>query len=533
LVVTLALLGLGSPAQAESEQSRRPALVAETPSDSSPSAAATTTGFRFVDIVGSEGIVLKANVIEPTSAGRHPAIVLPSSWGLNDLEYLAQAQRLAEGGYTVLSYTPRGWWTSGGTIDTAGPKDMADASKVVDWVIANTTADPAKIGMAGVSYGAGIGLLASAWDARIKVVAAMSGWSDLVASLFGGDTRRLQSSALLAGAAQLLGHPSDELNAILADFYAYRNVEGIKEFARIRSAATYLSAINANRPAILMANAYGDSIFPPDQLSDFFTALSVPKRLEFSPGDHAIPELTGLAGLPNHVWTSVRRWFDRYLMGLANGIDAEPPVVLRSMTGGPVESYASWAATTNSVRRHGLGPVSFWTGTGELGGSPATGWGRSAEIDPDTVAYGGVILLSNGLQALTGITPTAWIPAVNRINAGVWIADDDAALRIRGSAQAHLRIRPERVKGTLVVYLYDMDWAGNGRLITHAPISWAGGAGVARDLDLRLPAVSWDVPSGHKLALVIDGFDGLYLDDNGPFDTVTFLGPSWLDVPIR
>jgi len=122
---------------------------------------------------------------------------------------------------------------------------------------------------------------------------------------------------------------------------------------------------------------------------------------------------------------------------------------------------------------------------------------------------------------------------VNRINAGVWIADDDAALRIRGAARAHLRIRPERDKGTLVVYLYDMDWAGNGRLITHAPISWAGGAGVARDLDLRLPAVSWDVPSGHKLALVIDGFDGLYLDDNGPLDTVTFLGPSWLDVPTR
>jgi len=510
LVVTLVLLGLGSPAQ-----------------------AATTTGFRFVDIVVAESIVLKANVIEPTSAGRHPAIVLPSSWGLNDLEYLAQARWLAEGGYTVLSYTPRGWWASGGTIDTAGPKDMADLSKVVDWVIANTTADPAKIGMAGVSYGAGISLLASAKDSRIRAVAAMSAWSDLVVSLFGGDTRRLQSSALLAGAAQLLGRPSDELSAILADFYANRNIEGVKEFSRIRSAASYLSAINANHPAILMANAYGDSIFPPDQLSDFFTALAVPKRLEFAPGDHAIPELTGLAGLPNHVWSSVRRWFDRYLMGMANGIDGEPPVVLRSMTGGPVESYASWAATAASTRRIGLGEVSFWTGTGDLGGTAETGWSRNAEIDPDTVAHGGVILLSNGLQALTGITPTAWIPAVNRLNAGVWIAEDEAALRVRGAARIHLRIRPEQAKGTLVVYLYDMDWAGNGRLITHAPISWAGGAGVARDLDLRLPAVSWDVPGGHRLALVIDGHDGLYLDDNGLFDTVTFLGPSWLDVPLR
>jgi X-Pro dipeptidyl-peptidase (S15 family)/X-Pro dipeptidyl-peptidase C-terminal non-catalytic domain len=509
MVVALVLFGLAAPAQA------------------------ATTGFRFVDIVAAEGVVLKANVVEPTSAGRHPAIVFPSSWVLNDLEYLAQAQSLAEGGYTVLSYTPRGWWASGGRIDTAGPNDMADVSKVVDWVVANTTADPAKIGMAGVSYGAGIGLLASAMDSRVKVVAALSGWSDLVASLYGGDTRRLQSSALLGAAAQLFGHPSEELSSILDDFYAYRNIEGIKSFARIRSAATYLSAINANRPAILMANGYGDSIFPPDQLSDFFTALTVPKRMEFAPGDHAIPELTGLAGLDNHVWSSVRRWFDRYLMNLPNGIDTEPPVVLRSMTGGPVESFAGWAATAGTTQRLGLGEVSFWTGTGELGGSPATGLSRGAEIDPDTVAYGGVVLLSNGLQALTGITPTAWIPAVNRINAGVWVAGSDSALKIRGAARAHLRIRPERDRGTLVVYLYDMDWAGNGRLVTHAPISWAGGAGVARDLDLRLPAVSWDVPEGHRLALVIDGHDGLYLDDNEIFASVTFLGPSFLDVPLR
>ncbi len=510
LAVALSITGLGAPAQ-----------------------AAATTGFRFVDIAGAEGVVLKANVIEPVSAGRHPAIVLPSSWGLNDLEYLAQAQRLAEGGYTVLSYTPRGWWASSGTIDTAGPKDMADVSKVLDWLIANTTADPARIGMAGVSYGGGIGLLAAGHDGRVRAVASLSGWADLVTSLFGGDTRRLQSSALLAGAAQLLGRPSAELSSILADFYAYRNIEGVKSFARVRSAATYLSQINASRPAILMVNAYGDSIFPPDQMADFFTALAGPKRLEFAPGDHAIPELTGLIGLPNNSWTSLRRWFDRHLMGIANGIDTEPPVVLRSMTGGPVEAYANWAAIATSRPRLGLGEVSLWTGTGDLGGTPATGWSRSAQINPDTVAHGGIILLSNGLQALTGITPTAWIPAVSRVNAGVWIANASTALRIRGAAQAHLRIRPERDNGTIVVYLFDMDSSGTGRLITHAPVSWRGQAGVARDLDLRLPSVSWDVPAGHRLTLVVDGHDGLYLDDNDLLDTVAFTGPSWLDIPVR
>src|SRR5438045_2310600 len=82
-------------------------------------AGAATTGFRFVDIYAADGTDLKANVVEPTTPGRHPAIVFISSWGLNDVEYVAQANILAGDGYTVVSYTPRGFWGSGGGIDTA------------------------------------------------------------------------------------------------------------------------------------------------------------------------------------------------------------------------------------------------------------------------------------------------------------------------------------------------------------------------------------------------------------------------------
>src|SRR5437763_10538314 len=135
-------------------------------------ASAATTGLRSVDITATDGVVLKANVIEPTSAGRHPAVVFISSWGLNDAEYLAQADTLAGRGYTVLSYTPRGWWDSGGRIEVAGPKDITDLSNVLDWLTAHTGTDPARIGAAGVSYGAGIPLIASAFDARIRARAA-------------------------------------------------------------------------------------------------------------------------------------------------------------------------------------------------------------------------------------------------------------------------------------------------------------------------------------------------------------------------
>ena len=42
---------------------------------------------------------------------------------------------------------------------------------------------------------------------------------------------------------------------MLDDYCANRNIDAIKACARVRSAATYVDAINANGPAILMANS--------------------------------------------------------------------------------------------------------------------------------------------------------------------------------------------------------------------------------------------------------------------------------------
>ncbi|GAA2388298.1 CocE/NonD family hydrolase [Dactylosporangium salmoneum] len=495
-------------------------------------ARAATTGVRFVDIPGA-GVTLKGNVIAPADTGRHPAIVFPSSWGLNDLEYLAQANALAGRGYVVVSYTPRGWWASGGEIDTAGPQDMADLSKVIDWTIANTAADPARIGAAGVSYGAGISLLGSAFDPRIRAVVMMSGWTDLVYSLYGDNTRHLQSSGLLSLAASLVGHPGADLSGKLADFNANRNVDEVKAWARVRSPATYLDAINANRPAVLIANAWGDSFFPPDQLVDLFGRLSTPKRLELRPGDHAIAELTGIAGLPNDAWTSLYRWFDQYLAGVDTGIGAEPPVVLKPLNAG-YEQYPSWGALNTSTKRYGLGAIRWIDGTGLLGGEPSTGWSKTLPSDLDTTANGGVVLLTNGVSAFTGQQPQIWLPTVDRLRAGVWASDrPGSALRIRGIPKVHLSLTGTAAQGTVVAYLYDLDALGNAKLITHAPVTWLGTSAGSRSVDVALSATAYDVPAGHSLTLVVDTTDPLYYDANTLGGTVTVAGGSYVDVPIR
>jgi len=381
-------------------------------------AAAPTTGFRFADIPVGDDVILKANVVAPAAAGRYPAVILPASWGLNDIEYLGPAKTLAARGYVVVSYTPRGWWQSGGEIDTGGPLDMTDLSRVLDWTIANTATDPARIGTAGISYGAGIGLLGSAVDPRIRAVAMMSGWTDLAYSLYADSTRHQQAPALLKLAADLLGNPGPDLTGKLADFAANRNVDEVLAWAAARSPATHVDAINANRPAVLIANSWGDSFFPPNQLVDFYGRLTGPKRLELRPGDHAIAELGGVLGLKNEVWSSVYRWFDQYLAGVDTGLPSEPPVFLRPHNAA-AEAYSSWSSLNSSTRRYGLGEIRRLDDTGLLGGAPGAGWSKTIPTDLNTTADGGVVLLTNGVSAFTGERPRIWLPTVNRARAGV------------------------------------------------------------------------------------------------------------------
>ncbi|MGW2013643.1 alpha/beta fold hydrolase [Streptomyces sp. NPDC001927] len=491
-----------------------------------PSAATAAPSVTFVDIAGDGGTVLKANVVTPAGAGaaaRYPVIVLPTSWAVPQIEYLVQAQKLADSGYVVVSYNSRGFWQSGGEIETAGPKDVADASKVIDWALANTPADPAKVGMAGVSYGAGISLLAAAHDKRIKAVAALSGWADLIESIYSGRTQHLQAAALLGGAGYLTGRPGPELKAILGDFLSSNLAKEGEMIAwgEKRSPATYLDEINANGAAIMLGNAWGDTIFPPNQYASFYEKLQGPKRLEFRPGDHATAEATGLLGLPNDTWTSAHRWFDHHLKGVDNGIDREQPVQLKSRSTGGYEGYPDWKSVGANERKI------------TLGGSQRI-W-----ANVDSGANGGVVLLSNLLDQLVKAPPVASIPLLPRSFAGVWQSERyDTPQRVRGTAKLHTTVTSTKESGTLVAYLYDVGPLGLGKLVSNAPYTFHGKTpGTPFPVDLELFSTAYDVPAGHRLAVVVDTVDPLYIEHNPTGAQLTFSSPaadpSYLSVPLR
>ncbi|MEU8472631.1 CocE/NonD family hydrolase [Streptomyces sp. NPDC029006] len=501
------------------------ALIAGAVTGLAPAAEAAPS-VRFVDITGDGGTVLKANVLTPAGAdasARYPLVVLPTSWGLPQVEYLAQAQKLADSGYVVVGYNVRGFWQSGGRIEVAGPPDVADASRVIDWALAHTPADPRHIGMAGVSYGAGISLLTAAHDKRVKAVAALSGWADLIDSIYSGRTQHLQAAAVLDGAATLTGRESPELRAIFDNLYSSNlsKEQEMIDWGKKRSAVTYTDQLNANGAAVMLANAWGDTVFPVNQYASFYEKLTGPKRLELRPGDHATPELTGLFGLPNDVWTDTERWFDHYLRGADNGIEREQPVRLKSRSAEGYEGYPDWKSVAATRRRIALA------------GSP------TIHANVDSGADGGIVFLSSILDQVARLPPVASMPLLPRRWAAVWQSERyGSAQRVRGTASLHTTLTPTAESGTLIAYLYDVGPLGLGRLVTHAPYTWHGRTpGAPFTVDLDLFSTAYDVPAGHRLALVVDTVDPLYLEHNPSGAQLTFSSPvddpSYVSVPLR
>ncbi|MGW1955909.1 CocE/NonD family hydrolase [Streptomyces sp. NPDC001920] len=491
-----------------------------------PTAQAAIDSVRFVDITGDGGTVLKANVITPAGADgsrRYPLLVLPTSWGLPQVEYVAQAQKLANSGYVVVSYNVRGFWQSGGEIEVAGPPDTADASKVIDWALANTPADAGRIGMAGVSYGAGISLLTAAHDKRVRAVAALSGWADLIDSIYSGRTQHVQAGALLDGASVVTGRQSAELRQIFDNFYASNlsKEQDMINWGKKRSVATYVDQLNKYGTAVMMANAWGDTVFPPNQYADFYEKLTGPKRLEFRPGDHATAELTGLFGLPNDVWKDTERWFDHYLKGEANGIDRELPVRLKSRSTGGYEGYPDWKSVAATNRKIAL------DGT------------TTIRTNVNSGADGGIVFLSSILDQVAQLPPMASIPLLPRRWAAVWQSEKyPTTQRVRGTARLHTTVTPTEESGTLVAYLYDVGPLGLGKLVSNAPYTFHGRTpGQPFGVDLELFSTAYDVPAGHRLALVVDTVDPLYIEHNPSGARLTFSSPandpSYVSIPLR
>ncbi|QTD45678.1 CocE/NonD family hydrolase [Ottowia testudinis] len=538
----LGALACAAPVQAQQLIGCRDATPAEAAFYSTPvimpgviSPRDGTCYVKDLRITTHDGLKLTANVFLPAGATsgvaggqKFPGVVYISSWALTDsFEYLGQQARMARDGYISVAYTTRGFWGSEGVISVASEGDIRDVSTAIDFMQAFTPVDAARIGTAGISYGAGMSLLASARDKRIRALAALSGWGNLSDQLFGNQVPNPTWTAVLLGSGQLLGRMDP---AVVSMSRETLNPDATPEQAAAamawavpRSPSAVVNQINANQPAVFIGKNWQDDMFSPNSTLALFEKLTTPKRISLQPGIHGSIELgAAMFDKPNLVWDQAHRWFDRYLKGVPNGIDAEPKVRLTTKFGNVNETLSTWPAP--ELKRNVLwvnprGPVRYdwscWCMKGLVGSmNPARGPFGLDTINNalDTTATTGP------LPVLSVTAETIGLPVINHQDSilrdqGVRYEGPvlSQGMKIRGAPQVQLRVRPSQKRGMLVAYLYDVDALGWGTLITHGAraVHWAT-PGQSIDFSFDLNAIAYDVAPGRKLALVFDTADHLY-----------------------
>lgn len=469
--------------------------------------------YRNICIASFDGTAIAGNVFIPQTADPNqtfPVIIFTNSWALNEYEYTIPARQFAEDGYVVFSYSARGWGNSGGLITAAGPNEVQDISIIIDWIELHTPANGTELGMAGISYGAGLALLGAAHDSRVTAVVAMSGWSDLVAALYGQQTPRDAWGNILVTTGNLIGDMDPIVEENFENLLNHTNVPETIAWANERSAINYLGQINV--PVYISQNM-SDELFQPNALMQFYTQLDSAKKLDINQGIHATAELPGLGGLSNYSWDNAHDWFDYWLQGVNNGVMDEPPVTITMKNEDTRLSFNSWPSPAIANRTYYLSPRDG--SAGDLDDSP------SFSSDTDNIETAGLIpsgattgipVISALLDAHTPFNVLAWVPLINQDLATVYESDSlDDELMIVGIPVVDVWVSSTLPQMQLVAYLYDVNNLGVGTLITHGPVTlYEAVPGQPTRVTFEMVATAYRVADGHHLVLAMDMEDSLY-----------------------
>ena len=172
------------------------------------------------DVTSFDGTLIRAHwfPLAGAPAGGTPTLLKGPGWGqpgdvntsgsgyglFGDLSINA----LHAAGYNVLTWDPRGFGESSGTVETNSPQfEGRDTQRLIDWVAAQPgvqldgAGDP-RLGMVGASYGGGIQLVTAAIDCRVDALVPQLAWQSLGTGLFKNETaKRGWGDLLYAGAA--------------------------------------------------------------------------------------------------------------------------------------------------------------------------------------------------------------------------------------------------------------------------------------------------------------------------------------------
>lgn len=476
---------------------------------------------------------------DASEENRVPIIVMPASWGFTENMYEIRARIIADLGFVVVGYTPRGFGHSGGQIEVASANDVADLGAVIEWAGNNTYGDAYNVGAMSVSYGSGIASLASCTNERIKAVVHMSGWGNFGDALYGDLTQHSQAVTTLLQIASPIGHQGEVVDDLLQSFDT-ADTEAINTFSWPRSPISCVDEINRRKVPHLLSAGWRDSIFPPNQYMEFYDAITAPKRFELAYGDHATDAIPGLVGeVPGDIWEHSQEWMNAYLKNNESSwIRSADPVLYKISADADAESGASFAALAPNSQVFGFSGSSLVSADDDSVAATSDGsnmqWSSEFSVDGVAGADSGYTEVSNLVVLNLDVPMHVYFPGLDtRYGIVLQSGSLPQGMQIRGHARLEANVGSSAGQGTFVAYLYDVGAFGNADLIHHAPYTFYHGSNdtgtypVALDLYVAL----YDIPAGNSLGLVIQPSDQRYTSHNPSGATLTFQGT--LESPIR
>jgi len=242
--------------------------------------------------------------------------VLTDNFGQMSIATLRQA------GYNVVTWDPRGEFSSGGELQIDHPDfEGRDASAIISWVSQqaevrlDAPGDP-QMGMVGASYGGGIQLVTAARDHRVDAIVPTIAWNSLLSTLYKNQAVKTSWGLLLT--AVLAGNLSRSnpliYQMVVRDAVTGNLTQADQDFLAARGPDFLLNDITA--PTLLIQGTV-DTLFSLDEAdanAEALIANGVPTKVLWFCGGHGLCANNPFDG-SDGVMIAQRtlEWLDKYV----------------------------------------------------------------------------------------------------------------------------------------------------------------------------------------------------------------------------
>ncbi|WP_436776025.1 alpha/beta fold hydrolase [Yinghuangia sp. YIM S09857] len=522
-------------------------------------AAPVRSSQQRIEVAAAPGaadrIGLDTTVYFPDADGPAPAVLLGHGFGGSKSTVRAEAEGLTRRGYVVMTWSARGFGTSGGQIALNQPDyEVADARALVDWlagrpeVLLDRPGDP-RVGAAGVSYGGALALLLAAYDSRVDAVAPQWTWNDLGESLLPnaagtgpatGVFKKMWAGVFFsAGASATGGLGGDPAGPPVPGGPADPAVAAASVCGRFTAevCAVYEEIARTGRPSpqavellrragpasvaerlrvpTLLIQGQNDSLFPlaeADRTARAVSANGFPVEVVWTAGGHdGGPQQTAL------VRDKTVAWFDQWL---ASDEGARATEARRQGGGGPVPAGPFSVtrlggvdtSTREQVIRVAEGPRYPGIDGSTSRSLPLLGPEQTVVNPPGGSPPSMSTLPGLGLLGALGRAGDASVLGQLSLDmpgqSAFFLTEPlDRTLRITGGSTVRVRVSGA-ADMVLFAKLYDVD-PGGGAVLPYqlaAPVRVVGAA-EGREVEIRLPEVDREIDAGHRLRLVLTTTD--------------------------